>query len=250
MIRNCSLGIFGILLFVLGWYTLSLNYTSNQLPSPIDTYLAVAEIYEDGTLVEHIAASMHRFVVGYSVGAVLGIILGLIAGRYLTVFSLFDSLVQVIRPISPIAWFPLAVLWFGIGDAPAIFIIIIATFFPVFLSTISGVKHVDPLLLKVSQNFGASEFKTLFSVIIPASFPHIVMGLNIGMATAWIHLVAGEMLGAQSGLGYLIVDARNFLRSDLIITGMVLIGIIGWVLNIVMKKVEKAVNRRWGVRDV
>lgn len=232
---------------MVGWYFLSLKYTPNQLPSPMDTFKALVEIAEDGTLVEHILASLSRFVTGYSTGAICGIVLGLIAGRYLLVFSFFDGLVQLIRPISPVAWFPLAVLWFGIGDAPAIFIIILATFFPVFLSTISGVKQVDPLLLKVSQNFGASELKTLFSVIIPSSFPHIVMGLNIGMATAWIHLVAGEMLGAQSGLGYMIVDARNFLRSDLIICGMVLIGIIGWVINMIMIKIEKAVNKRWGV---
>ncbi|RXJ77970.1 sulfonate ABC transporter permease [Arcobacter sp. F155] len=248
--RNTCLGILGIFVFVIGWYILSLGYTPNQLPSPQDTYIAFLEILEDGTLFEHLIASLNRFGVGYFSGAILGMIIGLLAGRYLLVFSFFDSLVQLIRPISPVAWFPLAVLWFGIGDAPAIFIIILATFFPVLLSTISGVKHVDPLLLKVSQNFGASELKTFFSVIIPASFPHIVMGLNIGMATAWIHLVAGEMLGAQSGLGYMIVDARNFLRSDLIICGMILIGIIGWVINILMKKFEKYVNKRWGVRDV
>lgn len=248
--KNLSLSTLGIVIFIIGWYILSLGYTPNQLPSPKDTFLAFIEIYEDGTLVEHTVASLKRFVIGYSAGGILGIILGLIAGRYLCVFSFFDGLAQLIRPISPVAWFPLAVLWFGIGDAPAIFIIILATFFPVFLSTISGVRNVDPLLLKVSQNFGASEFKTLFSVLIPASFPSIVMGLNIGMATAWIHLVAGEMLGAQTGLGYMIVDARNFLRSDLIICGMVLIGIIGWSMNIIMKKIEKSVNRRWGVSDV
>jgi len=248
--KNISLSILGIVIFIIGWYILSLGYTPNQLPSPKDTFLAFIEIYEDGTLIEHTLASLKRFIIGYSAGGILGIIIGLIAGRYLCIFSFFDGLAQLIRPISPVAWFPLAVLWFGIGDAPAIFIIILATFFPVFLSTISGVRNVDPLLLKVSQNFGASEFKTLFSVLIPASFPSIVMGLNIGMATAWIHLVAGEMLGAQSGLGYMIVDARNFLRSDLIICGMVLIGIIGWSMNIIMKKIEKSVNRRWGVCDV
>lgn len=245
--RNLLLGLIGVVVFVICWQLLSQNYTSNQLPQPSEAVQAIVEMAEDGILVEHLVASLHRFVVGYSSGAVAGIIMGLILGRYFIAFKLCDTLIQIIRPISPVAWFPLAVLWFGIGDAPAIFIIILATFFPVLLSTISGVGHIDPLLLKVSKNFGASEFKTFFSVIIPASFPHIVMGLNIAMGTAWIHLVAGEMLGAQSGLGYLIVDARNFLRSDLIIAGMILIGFIGWGMNFSMKRFEKSVKRRWGM---
>lgn len=245
--RNFFLGFIGVALFIIAWQILSQNYTSNQLPQPLEAFDAIIEIAQEGILFEHLVASLHRFAIGYGSGAILGILLGLILGRYLMVFKLCDTLIQIIRPISPVAWFPLAVLWFGIGDAPAIFIIVLATFFPVLLSTISGVGHVDTLLLKVSKNFGASEFKTLFSVIIPASFPHIVMGLNIAMGTAWIHLVAGEMLGAQSGLGYLIVDARNFLRSDLIIAGMLLIGLIGWGMNFLMKRFEKRVKRRWGV---
>jgi len=247
--RNFVLGFIGVIVFVIGWQILSQNYTSNQLPEPLEAFSAIIEIAQEGILVEHLVASLNRFIIGYGSGAIAGIILGLILGRYFIMFKLCDTLIQIIRPISPVAWFPLAVLWFGIGDAPAIFIIILATFFPVLLSTISGVGHVDPLLLKVSKNFGASEFKTLFSVIIPASFPHIVMGLNIAMGTAWIHLVAGEMLGAQSGLGYLIVDARNFLRSDLIIAGMILIGLIGWGMNFAMKRFEKSVKKRWGVSN-
>lgn len=247
--RNMLLGSVGVILFVIGWQIISFKYTSNQLPQPLEAVNAIIEIAQEGVLTEHLIASLHRFAIGYGSGAIAGILLGLILGRYFVVFKLCDTLIQIIRPISPVAWFPLAVLWFGIGDAPAIFIIVLATFFPVMLSTISGVGHVDPLLLKVSKNFGAGEFKTLFSVIIPASFPHIVMGLNIAMGTAWIHLVAGEMLGAQSGLGYLIVDARNFLRSDLIIAGMILIGLIGWGMNFVMKRFEKSVKKRWGVNN-
>lgn len=243
------LGSIGVVLFIIGWQLLSLNYTSNQLPQPLEAVEAIIEIAQEGILYEHLVASLHRFIVGYGSGAIAGILFGLILGRYMTMFKLCDTLIQIIRPISPVAWFPLAVLWFGIGDAPAIFIIVLATFFPVMLSTISGIGHIDPLFLKVSKNFGASELKTFFSVIIPASFPHIVMGLNIAMGTAWIHLVAGEMLGAQSGLGYMIVDARNFLRSDLIIAGMILIGLIGWGMNFLMKKFQKSVKKRWGVNN-
>lgn len=245
--RKFCLSLFGIVLFGVAWQFVAGHYTPEQLPPPLDAWKAIVEISEDGTLLVHLGASLKRFLIAYTAGALGGILVGLLLGRYTLFLASFDTLIQVIRPISPVAWFPLAVLWFGIGDAPAIFIIILATFFPVLLSTISGVRHVDKLLLKVSENFGASEFKTLFNVIIPASFPHIVMGLNIAMGTAWIHLVAGEMLGAQSGLGYLIVDARNFLRSDLIVAGMILIGLIGWLMNFGMKHFEKSVKRRWGV---
>jgi NitT/TauT family transport system permease protein len=151
-----------------------------------------------------------------------------------------------LRPISPIAWFPLAVLWFGIGNPPAIFIIFLAAFFPILLATISGVRDVDPLHLKVAANFGAGRVFTFLAVILPAAFPHVMVGLHIALGTAWIHLVAGEMLGAQSGLGYLIVDARNFLRTDLIIAGMLLVGVLGLAINAAMRRAEGLVRRRWG----
>ncbi|MFV0480684.1 MAG: ABC transporter permease [Campylobacteraceae bacterium] len=244
--RNLFFSFIGVAIFLVGWQYLSSRYSADQLPPPLDIYKAAKELIEDGVLVAHFLASMKRFFIAYFIGAIGGIVLGLLLGRYTTLFSFCDMLIQILRPISPIAWFPLAVLWFGIGDNPAIFIIIIATFFPVLLSTIAGVRNVDKVYLKVSENFGASEIKTFFSVIVPAAFPHIVMGLNLAMGIAWINLVAGEMLGAQSGLGYIIVDARNMLRVDLIILGMVLIGLTGLVMNIVMKYFEKMVKNRWG----
>jgi NitT/TauT family transport system permease protein len=172
--------------------------------------------------------------------------LGLLLGGFAPAGRACDPLLQLLRPISPIAWFPLAVLWFGIGNPPAIFIIFLAAFFPILLATISGVRDVDRLHLKVAANFGAGRAFTFLAVVLPAAFPHIMVGLHIALGTAWIHLVAGEMLGAQSGLGYLIVDARNFLRTDLIIAGMLLVGALGLGINAAMRRVEAQVRRRWG----
>lgn len=232
--------------FVLLWQFAASFYTSDQFPGPWQVWLGVLEVGQSGVLFEHIRVSMLRFSAAYLLAMLGAIPLGLLLGRYTQLRLASDPLVQILRPISPIAWFPLAVLWFGIGDLPAIFIIFLSAFFPMLLSTISGVRHVEPIYLKVAANFGASRRLTFLSVILPAACPHIMVGLHIALGTAWIHLVAGEMLGAQSGLGFMIVDARNFLRTDLIIAGMVLVGALGLAINRLMHRAEGFVLRRWG----
>ena len=138
-------------------------------------------------------------------------------------------------------------LWFGVGNAPAIFIITLAAFFPILLSTVSAVRTVPPVYLRVAQNYGAGRLLLLRSVLLPAAFPTIVVGLRIAMGAAWIHLVAGEMLGAQSGLGFLIVDARNFLRTDLIVAGMLTVGFLGLAIDRLVAWAEHRVKQAWGL---
>ncbi|MBS1186917.1 MAG: transporter, rane protein [Burkholderiaceae bacterium] len=235
-----------LLLFLLAWQLASSAYPSDQFPSPLNVLLGFSEIARNGVLIEHVSISLFRFSLAYLLAAILAIPLGLLLGGFKTLQRASDPLVQLLRPISPIAWFPLAVLWFGIGNLPAIFIIFLASFFPVLLAAITGVRHVDPLYLKVAANFGASRSETFLKIIWPAAFPHIMVGLNIALGTGWIHLVAGEMLGAQSGLGFMIVDARNFLRTDLIIAGMLLVGLLGLLINAAIRHLEQRVIERWG----
>jgi NitT/TauT family transport system permease protein len=246
-LENYVVPLLTLVAFVLIWQVAARRYPPEQFPAPSDVVLAIKELSDNGVLWTNIGISLARFAAAYLMAVVAGIPLGLFLGRFTRCHRAIDPLIQVLRPISPIAWFPLAVLWFGIGNAPAVFIIFLASFYPVLLTTISAVRGVPPVYLKVSTNFGAGAYLTFVRVIVPAAFPGIMVGLHIAVGTGWIHLVAGEMLGAQSGLGFMIVDARNFLRTDQVMAGMLLVGLLGLAIYKAMKTFEKAIGRRWGV---
>ena len=233
--------------FVGIWYLAAGYYPPEQFPGPQQVALALLELAEDGTLWANTWISLARFVSGYLLAVVVAMPLGLLLGRFAPIQRALDPLIQVLRPISPIAWFPLAVLWFGIGNAPAIYIIFLSAFFPVLLTTISAVRSIPAVYLKIATNFGARPAMTFLRVLVPAAFPGIMVGLHIAVGTAWIHLVAGEMLGAQSGLGYMIIDARNFLRTDVIIAGMLVVGGLGLTIYQGMRALERQIGRFWGI---
>ncbi|TFE00525.1 ABC transporter permease [Jeotgalibacillus salarius] len=217
------------------------------LPTPLMVAQGIVSLIADGTLFEHLSVSMLRFLAGYLSAVVLAVFLGLLLGRMERVWAVVDPIVQVLRPVSPIAWSPFIVLWFGIGNAPAIVIIFIAAFFPVLLSTVSGVKKVDQTYLKLAKNLEIKQPQLMTKIIFPAAFPSIANGLHIGLGTAWIFLVSGEMVGSQSGLGYLIVDARNLLRLDLVLAGIIFIGICGLLLDKGIRLFERWIEKQWGV---
>lgn len=241
--------IVSLTLLILIWEIVVLTgrYESSLLPSPFEVLKGIGEVINDGTLANDFQVSLFRFIVGYLAASVSGILLGLILGYYGKVWAFIDPVVQVLRPVSPIAWFPFIVLWFGIGDLPAIVIIFIAAFYPVLLSTISGVRKVDPIYLKVAQNFGIKQPHLLTKIIFPAAFPLITNGLYMALGSAWVFLVAGEMVGAQSGLGYLIIDARNSIRSDLVLAGIICIGVTGLLLDKTIRLLENWVQKQWGM---
>lgn len=189
---------------------------------------------------------MYRFAAGYVSSVIIAVLLGLILGRLPKVFQYINPAVQLLRPISPMAWMPFIVLWFGIGDIPAIVIIFIAAFFPVLLSTVSAVGGIDTIYLKVSENFGIRQPQIMWKVIFPASFSQIANGIHLALGTAWVFLVAGEMVGAQSGLGYLVIDARNNLRADILFADIIVIGLIGLLLDTLLKVAEKRIIKAWG----
>lgn len=232
--------------FLLLWQAAAAWYANDYLlPGPAAVLLALVEVGRSGMLLEHIGVSLYRFTAGYLLAVLLALPLGMLLGWYSRLHRAFDPLIQILRPISPVAWFPLAVLWFKIGDLPAIFIIFIASFFPVLLTTIAAVRGVDRIYIRVARNFGSTDWDLLRKVVVPAAFPAITVGLHIALGVGWIHLVAGEMLGAQSGLGYFIIDARNFLRTDLVIAGMLLVGVMGLILDRLMSWAERQVWSRW-----
>jgi len=222
------------------------SYDKALFPSPLMAFDALIEMIKNGLLLENIKASMYRFAIGYVSSVLIAVLLGIILGRLPKVFQYINPAVQLIRPISPTAWMPFIVLLFGIGDVPAIVIIFIAAFFPVLLSTVSAVKNIDPVYMKVSKNFGIKQPSLTWKVIFPAAFPQIANGIHLALGTAWIFLVAGEMVGAQSGLGYQIIDARNNIRADILLATILVIGLIGILLDGLLKLIENAILKSWG----
>lgn len=222
-------------------------YPEHLFPSPVAVAKGFIELFDSGELWQYISVSLLRFAAGYGVAALLALPLGLMFGRCLNLWRAFDPLVQVLRPVSPIAWFPLISLWFGIGNLPAVVIIFLAAFYPILLATVAAVRNVPSLYLKVAGNFGASPRKVLWDVVVPAAFPQITIGLHIAIGSAWVFLVAGEMLGVRSGLGYLIIDSRNNMRTDLVVVGILLIGLLGLLIDRLMGIGERWIKRQWGV---
>ena len=240
--------IISVSILILIWQ-LAFNFSSYDkalFPSPKMAFDALVEMIGNGQLFENIKTSMYRFVIGYFSSVIAAVTLGLILGRLPKVFQYVNPMAQLLRPISPTAWMPFIVLLFGIGDVPAIVIIFIAAFFPVLLSTVSAVGNIDPIYLKVSRNFGIKQPQLTRKVIFPAAFPQIANGIHLALGTAWIFLVAGEMVGAQSGLGYQIIDARNNIRADILLATILVIGIIGIVLDGLLRLAEKRILRAWG----
>ena len=222
------------------------DYSEPLFPSPIMAFNALIELLTSGQLLESFLTSMGRFVIGYGLSVIAAVILGLILGSLPRVFNYVNPMLQLLRPISPTAWMPFVVLLFGIGDLPAIVIIFIAAFFPVLLSTVSAIMKIDDIYFRVSENFGIRQPALLWKVILPAAFPQIANAIHLALGSAWIFLVAGEMVGAQSGLGYQIIDARNNVRADLLLATIFVIGIIGLLLDYLLGIVEKKVLRAWG----
>ena len=216
------------------------------MPSPARVALALRELLTDGRLFIHVWISLRRFLIGYIAACTVAAVLGCFLGWFNWAWRLAEPIVLLVKPISPIAWLPFIMLWFGFGDPPVIFTVSLAAFFPMLLATVRAVNHVNESYIKVANSFGLTQFQTLFKIVLPASFPLLVQGLHTALTAAWIFLVAGELM-AYSGLGFLINDSRQHLRSDLIMAGIVLIGTMGYILDKLLGHAERYVSRKWGV---
>lgn len=238
----------GFVLLIGVWQVVTIigDHDAALFPPPLAVFTALLDTIKDGSIFEHIQISLFRFFSGYLLAVVVAVIVGLVVGRLVKVWAVLDPIVQILRPVSPIAWSPFIVLWFGIGNMPAIVIIFIAAFFPVLLSTVTAVKKVDATYLRIAANFEMSQFNLLRKIVFPAAFPMIANGLHMALGSAWIFLVAGEMVGAQSGLGFLIVDARNSLSLDLVMAAIIVIGVLGLLLDKFIRYFEGWVSKIWG----
>jgi NitT/TauT family transport system permease protein len=232
-------------LLALWWY--AIRRTENAIfPTPVAAVLGIAELTRDGTLWEHITASLFRVGIGFLLAFSLAVPLGLWMGRVDSVYMTLNPIFQMLRPISPIAWIPIAILWFGIGNSSPIFLIFISSVFPMIVQTAAGVHTIEQRYLLAAENFGVSRAKLFRQVIIPAVLPQLIVGMRISLGVAWLVVVAAEMVALRSGLGYMIMDARNAgNRYDLVVGGMIIIGLIGFMLDVLMRRLERLKSVRW-----
>jgi ABC-type nitrate/sulfonate/bicarbonate transport system permease component len=222
-----------LLAFFLVWELLSRSYPGIALvlPPPTDVAAAAYDLLSDGTLQTDVLASLKRVFIALALASAVGFPLGIALGASKTVKTLLGPLVDFFRPIPPLAWIPLSIVWFGIGDGQNEFIIFLAAVFPIVLNTTDGVEGVDRQLIRASQTLGARPLTVLTTVILPASLPAMFVGFRSATGIAWMALVAGELVASTSGLGFLISQGRMLFRSDFIIVGMLMIGLIGIALD-------------------
>jgi NitT/TauT family transport system permease protein len=228
------------------WWTVVARTESAIFPTPWQVVAGAYELAQYGTLWDHIGASLVRVGIGFGLAVLVAVPLGLWMGWVDGAYRTFNPIFQMLRPISPIAWIPIAILWFGVGDLSPIFLIFIASVFPMIVQTTSGVHTIERRYLRAAANFGVSRTVLFRQVVIPAVLPEIIIGMRIGIGVAWLVVVAAEMIALRSGLGYLIMDSRNAgNRYDLVIASMIIIGVIGLLLDSGTRLFERLKPVRW-----
>jgi ABC-type nitrate/sulfonate/bicarbonate transport system permease component len=200
------------------------------MPAPTTIAVTAAGMIVSGELLFHLMASLKREALAFLFAA-SAIPLGLAMGWWRLVYNQVNPIMEIMRPIPPLAWIPLSILWFGIGDEQNEFIIFLGMFFPILVNTIVGVKNIDPNLVRAARSLGAPEHKVLARIVLKGALPQIITGVRIGLGVGWMALVAAELVGANSGLGFLINDARSMLRTDTITVGMLAIGVVGFLID-------------------
>lgn len=252
-LADAGMRCFAIVLFVAIWAAVSLGnqyiwkaFNPILLPTPIDVVRAGIDAIQTGELQANIIASMRRVIQGFGIAAVSGVVVGLAVGTWRPLEKLVEPMIELLRPIPPLAFLPMMVLWFGIGEMSKIAFIAYAAFFPIFTTTLEGIKYVDPVLIRAASSLGASRTDLFRYVVLPAATPSIITGLRLGFGLSFFVIVAAEFIAADSGLGYMINDARTFFLVSQMLLGAVVIGLIGFIVNIALRGVESWLLR-WRV---
>jgi sulfonate transport system permease protein len=209
------------------------------LPAPSTVAVTLWGLCASGELFVHIGASLLRVLEGFAGAAALGLVLGVAVGISVTFARITDLIIQIVRPIPPIAWIPLAILWFGIGEMSKVYIIFLGGFFPIIIGVIEGIRQTDNRYVEVAAVLEASRWRLVRKVVLPGALPTIITGLRIGLGNAWVCVVAAELIAAERGVGYIIVDGREMSRPDLVIAGMISIGIVGKLMDVALKRLER-----------
>lgn len=237
------------LLLVALWQAAVRATGTTVFPSPGAVARGLLELARKGLLLLYVRDSLWRVAAGYSVALVVGIPAGVFLGWHAAAARVANPVIQFLRPISPLAWIPVAIVLFGVKNSAAIFLIFLASLFPILVAAMNGVRGVPAMYRQAGRNFGLSPFALLSRVVLPAALPEILTGIRIALGIAWLVVVAAEMIAVNSGLGYLVIDSRNAgKRYDLVVAAMILIGAIGLVLNLAIERVSRFRAVRWGYR--
>jgi NitT/TauT family transport system permease protein len=222
---------------------------TNVFPAPMEVIRGIRELWQREVLIQYIRDSLWRVSLAYAAAVLVGATLGMWMGWSRSIAAAINPVIQLLRPISPIAWIPVAIVLFGVGNLSAVFLVFLGALFPIVVTAQDSVASMPRIYLRVARNFGLAPVVTLWRVVLPAVLPRIVSGLRIALGIAWLVVVAAEMIAVDSGLGYLIIDARNAgKRYDLVVAGMLLIGMIGLMLDVLARHVESLESMRWGFR--
>lgn len=237
-----------LLCLLLIWYLVTLFhlFPNYALPSPGDVFKSFEEEISAGRLINDMIASLWRVAVGFILSVCLGVPLGLWLGQHAYAKHAFLPMLNFFRFLSPLAWIPFAILWFHIGDKPAIFLIFMATFFPLVLATMSSVATIPSIYFRVARDYNYKGMELLTKVTFPAVLPQVITSLRVSYGIAWVVIVAAEMVGCQDGLGYGIWEARNGLRLDSAVCYMIIIGLLGMGIDRLLMQLTKQPNVRWG----
>jgi len=221
-------------------------FPDSVFPSPLDVAKGFIEELRTGRLLDDIVASLFRVTTGFGLAVLLGVPVGLWLGNHARARAAFLPLINFFRSLSPLAWIPFAILWFGIGDLPTVFLIFMAVFFPLVLATVAAVANIPSVYFRVARDYGFSDTEMLMKVTLPAIAPQVITSLRVTAGLAWLVVVAAEMIAGRAGLGFAIWDARNGLRMDLLVCGMIVIGVIGIILDRILLQLTKIPSVRWG----
>jgi len=249
-LRAIAIKFLAILGFFAGWQALSVGnvhvfkfFNPILLPPPTAVFAVGVEMVASGELQRHILASLSRVMQGFLLAAVAGVGVGTLVGRSTLMENVIDPVIELLRPIPPLAFLPMMVLWFGIGEQSKIAFIAYAAFFPIFTTTVEGIKYVDPILVRAAASLGASRGEIFRYVVLPAATPSIITGLRLGFGLSFFVIVAAEFIASDSGLGFLINDARTFFLVSNMLLGAAVIGLIGFAFNLALRQLEARLLR-------
>ncbi len=241
-------GLLTWLILLVLWFIASLYYTDDFLPSPLTTLKGAISIVTNGTLKEDVAISLLRVAKGWSLGVAVAVMLGLVVGQFKIFGWILEPFLSFFRFVPAIGLLTLFLMWFGVGEKSKVVLIFYATIFPVMVNTIAGVRAVDTSLVQAAESMGASGIRIFFTVVVPSSIPNIFTGIRLGLSGAIISIVAAEMLASQSGLGYLIYTSRMYYRTDWIFTGILTLGLLGFLADRLLQFLGGRYLKHFGVK--
>jgi len=226
------------------WGSTNGAFSSSQLPTPSAVFSALLELIERGTFWSHVAISLQRVLVGFAIGASAGLVIGSLVGLSRSASRVLSPTIQAFRAVPSLAWVPLLVLWMGIYEGPKVTLVAIGAFFPVFTTVASGFMHADRKLIEVGRAYGLSGVSLVTGVLLPTAAPTIFAGLRLGLAQSWLFVVAAELIASSKGLGFLLIDSQNTLRTDILLLAIICLAILGKTTDYILATIERR-TLRW-----